>query len=142
MLSTDVTPKVPDKRPILSALWIYLSLNYIYCDHLEIMEPAVFKNLATGHVGALEVTQGFLLAAALLLQIPFLMVVLSKLLNYKANRFLNILAATLMILVQLGTMGMGTSASPVYAFYSIIEILCNVIIVWIAWKWADQSFQA
>jgi hypothetical protein len=142
MHSTEVITKVPDKRTILSALWIYLSLNYIYCDHLGIMEPEVFKNLATGHVGAIDITQGFLLVAAVLLQIPFLMVVLSELLHYKTNRVVNIVAGTLMILVQIGTMGMGTSTTPVYIFYSVVEILCNLIIVWIAWKWADRTANA
>ncbi len=130
-----MTIEVNDKKVILSTLWIYLSVNYIYCDHLGIMEPDVFKGLLTAHIGAMEVTPQFLLAAALLLQIPFVMIVLSRLLNHKSNRLTNIIAGLLMIVVQLGTMGMGASPSLVYLFYSVIEIICNLIIVWTAWKW-------
>jgi hypothetical protein len=79
------------------------------------------------------------MAAALLMQIPFIMIVLSRILDYKANRLANIIAAIIMIIVQLGTMGIGTSPSLVYIFYSVIEVVCNLIIVWIAWKWTYRE---
>ncbi len=126
---------------LLSSLWIYLSLNYIYCDHLGIMEPEVVKGLNVGQIGAIQVTQSFLIAAALVLQIPFVMVVLSQVLNYRANRWANFVAAVLMISVQLGTIGMGTSPSSVYIFYSIIEVIVNTLIIWIAWNWKMTSAQ-
>jgi hypothetical protein len=126
---------------LLSSLWIYLSLNYIYCDHLGIMEPETFKGLYNGQVGSITVTQPFLMAAALLLQIPFMIVVLSQILNYKANRLMNIIAATLMLIVQIGTMSMGTSPSAVYIFYSVVEVIINTIIIWIAWSWKMPANQ-
>ncbi len=99
------------------------------------MEPEVVKGLNVGQIGAMKVTQSFLIAAALVLQIPFVMIVLSQVLNYKANRWTNIVAAILVISVQLGTMGMGTSPSGVYIFYSIIEVIVNTLIIWMAWNW-------
>jgi hypothetical protein len=135
-----VKPAKPeDKKPVLSALWIYLSVNYIYCDHLGIMEPGMIKGLSAGHVGTIQVTQEFLLAAALLMQVPFLMIVLSRILRYRANRLANIIAAVVMIIVQLGTMGMGTAPTGVYIFYSVIEVACNLVVIWIAWNWTYQE---
>ncbi len=128
---------IGNPKAVLSSLWIYLSLNYIYCDHLGIMEPDVFKGLFTGHIAEIKVTQGFLIAAAVLLQIPFIMIVLCRILNYKINRIANIIAGILMIILQLGTMGFGSSPSAVYIFYSVIEIACNLFIVWIAWRWVN-----
>jgi hypothetical protein len=133
------TTKTNERKAVLSALWIYLSVNYIYCDHLGILEAGMLKGLLTGYIGTIEVSQGFLIAAALLMQIPFVMIVLSRILNYKANRLANMIAAAIMIIVQLGTMGMGTSPTAVYIFYSIIEIACNLVIIWIAWKWVYRE---
>ena len=127
-----------DSKNLLTVLWIYLSLNYIYCDHLGIMEPEAFKGLLAGHIGTMAVSQEFLLAAALLLQIPFGMVVLSLMLQGKARRMAHIVAATIMLLVQLGTMGMGTAPGTVYLFYSVLEIICCLIIIGLAWKQAEK----
>lgn len=124
-----------DMKGIFSTLWIFLSVNYIYCDHLGIMEPEVFQSLMTGYIGSIQITQGFLLASAILLEIPFVMIVLSRVLEYRANRWANIIAGVIMAFVQIGTMGMGTSSSLSYIFYSVIEIVCNLLIVWLAWKW-------
>lgn len=135
MNSSLKTTKASDRKATLSSLWIYLAVNYIYCDHLGIMETEMIKGLMTGYIGTIHVTQQFLMAAALLMQIPFMMIVLSRVLGHKANRLANIIAAIIMIIVQLGTMGMGTPPSPVYIFFSVIEIVCNLIIVWIAWRW-------
>src|SRR5687768_18530180 len=116
---------VEDRKVILSTLWMYLSVNYIYCDHLGLMETEMLKGLLTGYIGRIQVTQGFLMAAALLMQIPFMMIVLSRILNYRANRLANIIAAVIMIIVQFGTMGIGTSPGSVYIFYSVIEVVSN-----------------
>ena len=128
-----------DMKGIFSTLWIFLSVNYIYCDHLGIMEPEVFQDLMTGNIGTIQITQGFLLASAILLEIPFAMIVLSRVLKYRTNRWANIIAGAIMALVQVGTMGMGASSSLVYIFYSVIEIVCNLLIVWFAWRWRDPA---
>ncbi len=124
-----------DPRAILSALWIFLAVNYIYCDHLSLMEPGIVNDLLTGHIGSVQITPMFLLSAAILLEIPFTMIVLSRVLKYRLNRWVNISAGTLMAVVQIGTMGFGTPPTLAYVFYSVIEIVCNLIIVWYAWTW-------
>ena len=139
MNTSQKIPGSKDRRAILSTLWIFLSLNYIYCDHLENMQPGVIKEMLTGQIGAIPVTPEFLLTAALLLEIPFLMIVLSRVLKYGANRWANAIAGILMTVVQVGTMGMGTGPSLSYLFYSAIEIACNLFIVWYAWTWRNPE---
>ena len=129
----------PDMKGVLSTLWIYLALNYIYCDHLGLMEPEVFQGLATGHIGSVQVNQEFLLAAAVMMQIPFMMIVLSRVLKYGANRWANLIAGAIMIAIQVGSMGMGTAPSLVYLFYSAIEITFNLVIIWMAWMWRNPE---
>ncbi|HET9912307.1 MAG TPA: DUF6326 family protein [Anaerolineales bacterium] len=135
MNTTSKVTTIGDTKTILSTLWVFLSVNYIYCDHLGFMEPGVVKDLLTGRVGSIQLTPEFLLGAAILLEIPFAMIVLSRVLKYGVNRWANIIAAAVLIAVQLGTMGMGTAPRLVYLFYSAIEIACNLIIIWLAWRW-------
>jgi hypothetical protein len=135
----QMTTSVQDKKGLLSTLWIYLTVNYIYCDHLGIMAPGVIKDLLSGHVGTIQITQEFLLAAAILMQIPFIMIVLARVLPYRVNRWVNIIAAGIMIAVQVGTMGAGTAPSLVYLFYSAIEIAANLMVIWLAWRWTNPK---
>jgi hypothetical protein len=139
MITPSKSIEALDKKAVLSTLWIFLAVNYIYCDHLGNMEPGAIKGLLAGQIGNLPVTQEFLLAAALTLQIPFLMIVLSRVLKVRVNRWVNIIAATIMIIIQVATMGMGIAPSLVYLFYSAIEIACNLFIIWYAWRWTNPE---
>jgi uncharacterized membrane protein len=69
-----------------------------------------------------------------MMEIPFAMIILSRVLKGAANRWANLLAAILMIVIEVGTMGMGTAPSLHYLFYSVIVIACNLFIIWFAWK--------
>jgi len=37
-----------------------VTLNYLCCDIITVMDPGMSKDLATAHSGNVEVTQGFL----------------------------------------------------------------------------------
>lgn len=120
---------------LLSKLWVFLSLNYILCDLLTSMETAVIRGLLEGNIAGIPVTAGFLLLAGISLEIPILMVVLSAVLPYKANRGINIGAAILMILYQLGSFFAGSDTTLHYLFFSAVEILGNLVILALAARW-------
>jgi len=120
---------------LLSKLWVFLSLNYILCDVLSNMEMAVLKGLFEGNIAGIEMTQGFLLIAGISLEIPFLMILLSTVLPYKANRITNIAAAILMIVYQLGSFMVGSEITLHYMFFSGVEILGNAVILVLALRW-------
>ena len=130
-----------DTKVLLSTLWIFLVANYIYCDVFSHMVPAFIKELITGTIGSIQVTQGFLLTAAIMMEIPIAMIILSRVLKYRANRWANIIAGAVMAAIQVGTMGMGTPSTLHYLFYSAIEVACNLFIVWYAWKWRNPEGQ-
>ena len=123
-----------DTNVKLSTLWITASLSYLYCDIVSLMDPELLKQYLAGNVNGLAFTPGFLLGAAILISIPILMVLLSRVLNYRANRWTNITAGTVMTAVQTLTLFIGSPA-PYYIYLSIIEITCTVLIVGYAWKW-------
>lgn len=123
-----------DRRHLLTILWIFATLNYIYCDVFTLMDPAFLSKLLTGAVGSIPFTPEFLLAMSALMQVPMAMVLLSYVLPPGTNRWANVLAGAFMSLVQLSTVIMGTPASY-YAFFSTFEIPCTLAIIWLAWTW-------
>jgi hypothetical protein len=139
MNSNSKSVEIQDRKAILSTLWIFLTANYIYCDVLSHMDPAAIKELVTGMLGAIQVTQSFLLSAAIFMEIPFAMIILSRVLKYRANRWANIIAGAVMAAIQVGTMNMGTPPTLHYLFYSAIEIACTLFIAWYAWTWRNPE---
>ena len=135
------TNMLQDKKSLLSTLWIFLAANYIYCDHLSLLEPGAVNGLMAGQIGSIQITQGFLLSAALIIEIPILMIVLARVLKYRVNRWVNIIAGVLLVLIQVGSMGFGTPPTLVYLSYSALEVVVNLLIVWLAWKWRNPDSQ-
>ncbi len=126
---------------LLSKLWVFLSLNYIFCDVLSNMEMSVLQMLLKGNVGGIPMTEGMLLFAGISLEIPFLMVILTTVLPYKANRITNMSAAFLMIIYQFGSFFFGSDVTLHYTFFSAVEILGNlaVLILALRWKQVDSE---
>jgi MFS family permease len=134
MKTTDKIAERKDRKVILSTLWIFAMLNYLYCDVIGLMNPDLLKQYLTGSVNGIHLTQGFLLGAGILIEIPIAMVLLSRVLRYKANRWANIVAGSVMTAVQILTLVL-TPPLAYYIFFSILEIGCTAFIVWYAWTW-------
>jgi hypothetical protein len=139
MNSINRTAETKDMKAVLSTLWIFATLNYLYCDVLGFFDAATLKALMEGHAGSIQITQGFLLGASILMEIPISMVLLSRVLKYGANRWVNIIAGAIMTAVQISSLFVGTALANYYLFFSIIEITCTALIVWIAWKWTKPE---
>jgi Family of unknown function (DUF6326) len=128
-----------DRKALLSTLWVFVMFNYLYCDVIGLMDPGLLKQFMAGNVGGMQINQGFLLGAAILMEIPISMVLLSRILKYGANRWANIIAGVMMTAVQASSLFFGSSPTIYYMFFSVIEIGCTALIVWSAWKWADPE---
>lgn len=122
----------------LSALWLFVTLNYLYCDIVTVMDPGKLQQFFAGSVNGFQINQGFLLGASILVEIPIAMVLFSQLLKYKANRIANIIAGIIMTLVQAATL-IGPRPTNYYMFFSIIEIITTILIIWYAWKWSKEE---
>ena len=53
-----------ERKALLSTMWIFVVLNYLYCDVASLMDAGSLKQYLAGNVGGMEMTQGFLLGAA------------------------------------------------------------------------------
>lgn len=127
-----------DRKILLSTLWIFAILNYLYCDIMGLMDVNLLKQYLTGTVNGMEMNENILLAAAILMEIPIAMVLLSRILNYKSNRLSNIIAGVIMTLVQTATL-FASVPTKYYLFCSMIEIVTTLVIVWLAWKWINPD---
>ena len=137
-MNTNSKTTQMDMKILLILLWVFYSVNFMYCDHLSNLEPGVLAGIMSGTVadGTIKITDGFLLGTAITFEIPFLMIVLSWVLKVGVNRWVNIIAGTLFIVAQISSLSMGVP-SLAYIFYSIVEIAALLLIVWFAWKWRN-----
>ena len=127
-----------DRKVVFSTLWIFAMFNYLYADVVGLMDSSVLKEILTGSVGGLQITQGFLLGAAILMETAIVMVLLSRVLKYRANRWANIIAGAIHTAAVFSSMFVGTPAIY-YIFFGTIEIACTLFIVWYAWTWPKQE---
>jgi hypothetical protein len=110
----------------LSILWIVVMFNMAFADILSFM-----MEWSAGSAPEVEVTQVLMLLMAILVEIPIAMIILSRVLPYRPNRWANIAAAVVTIVFVVG----GGSAYLHYIFFAAVEVLCMLLIVWYAWKW-------
>jgi hypothetical protein len=133
-----------DRPQLLSILWIFLLLNFIYCDIIVLHDGGVLQDLIAGRAGALDVTPTFLLLVSLLMEIPIAMVLVSRLAARAPNRIANIAAGAFMIVVQASSLLAGgdpAASDWTYRFFSAIEIatLATIVTLAIRWKRDDHN---
>jgi hypothetical protein len=136
-ITNKKTSEMKDRKVILSTLWIFAVLNYLYADVFGGKDPEALKQLITG-TGPLQMTGGFLLGAAILMETAIAMVLLSRVLKYRANRWANIIAGIIHTAAVSLSLFVGTPALY-YVFFAIIEIACTLFIIWYAWTWPKQE---
>lgn len=132
--SPSPTLRLPDRQLRLSLLWVFVTLNYLYCDLLGLMDPEALRQFLAGTVDDIAITQGFLLASSVLMELPMAMVAASVFLPHRANRWANIAVGTIMTLVQIGSLFL-SPPTIFYVFFSAVEIPSTVFIVGYAWRW-------
>jgi hypothetical protein len=121
----------------LSALWVAVTLCYLYGDVFGFFEPGIIEEIIAGAPRGIQITQVTLLAMAISMAIPSVMVFLSLTLKYKANRWANIILGIFYTCFMLFTMLGSTYAY--YIFLGIVEVVLTALIVWYAWKWPKQE---
>ena len=128
-----------NKNPkvLLSTLWLFATVNYMFCDIFTLFHSESLKQLMSGEMGGMIISQTFLLGFAILMEIVMVMIVLSRFLPYKTNRSLNIIIGLLMTFVQGSTLFTADNTLH-YIFFSIVEISTTIFIVYYAWNWKEK----
>jgi len=123
-----------DRRVLFSTLWIFVMLNYLYADVLSLMDPVLLPQWVEGEVDGMTITRPFLLVAAVVMEVPILMVLFARILPPRANRAANMFAAAFKTLVVAASLCVG-NPNMHYLFFASIEIVCTVAIFVLAWRW-------
>jgi hypothetical protein len=125
-----------DTKERLSLLWLFALLNYLYADVVGLWAMA-------GSRISVKLPPWALMGSAVLMEIPIAMILLCRLLPFRANRLANIIAGCVLTLVN----GFLTFVPPLagwgrppafaeYLFFATIETVCTSVIIWRAWTWS------
>jgi len=137
-MNTDQkTTRMEDMPAKLSILWTFIMFNMVFADIFTFMYPGALKQIMAGNVEGTPITPEFLLIAATVTEISIAMVFLSRLLKYRANRLINLIGAFITIVWVIG----GGSITLHYIFFATIEVVCSLVIIWLAWKWRNAEVQ-
>ena len=135
-MDTNITPaKKIDTKVLLSTLWIVVMINMAYADILGLNIPGTLEEVAKTSVSTGTTIPQLMLGGAIMLEIPIAMILLSRVLKFKVNRWVNIIASVITIAYVVG----GGSLYPHYIFIATIEVVCMLLIVGFAWKWRNSE---
>lgn len=129
-MNTNVktTTKI-DTKVLLSTLWIVVMINMLKADILSLYIPDAVDEVAKT-AGETPVTQ-LMLGGAIMMEISIVMIILSRVLSFKVNRWANIVTSIITIAFVVG----GGASYPHYLFIAAVEVICLLLIIWFAWKW-------
>lgn len=136
-MNPNTTPaKKFDTKVLLSTLWIAVMINMLKADILSLNIPGAAEEVAQTSASAGASIPQLMLAGAVMGNLAIAMIVLSRVLKRRINRWANIVMGIITIAYIWG----GMSSYPHYIFIASIETLCLLLIVWFAWKWrADKT---
>lgn len=117
----------------LSTLWMFYLFNTIFRDLHEFVEPGFIEKVMTGTFNGIQITEQLLLFGGFVAEVPIAMVLLSRLLPYRANRWANIVAAVITLAFEINN---GTTDLD-DTFHMVIEIAALSFIIWSAWRWRN-----
>ncbi len=118
-------PKI-EAQTLLSTLWIFILFNMILRDLHEFPTEGYIEELIS-----LKLSQKVMLFYGFMVEIPILMVLFSRLLNDTANKWANMLAASIALLGILSTL---PAADMDDVFFAIISSAALLAVMLTAWK--------
>ena len=81
-----ITGKI-DTKVLLSTLWIVVMINMAYADILGLFIPGALEEVAKTSVSTGTTIPQLMLGGAIMLEIPIAMILLSRVLKFKVNRW-------------------------------------------------------
>jgi hypothetical protein len=120
-----------DRRVMLSMLWVFLVLNYLYADIFGLFfDPAMKQTV--------DMSSGSVLFFAVFMETAMVMVLLSRMLPDAWNRWINMGAAVLHIALLAWSLSEG-GVTAFYGFFVTIEIAAMLFVIGYAWSWRKQG---
>lgn len=128
-----------ERKSLLSTLWIFILVNMVYADILGMLRPGYLDFLDRI---SQQLTGSTVLLFAVFMEVAISMVLLSRVLAYKANRWAHFIAIPLTILwvvvpALLPSLGETTPLS--YVFFASVEVVTMVFMFWYVWQWPQPE---
>jgi hypothetical protein len=121
----------------LAGAWTTLIALFAYADFLSLYRPGQLEEVARGVMGPLDVSQGTLLLASLIVIVPASMIALSLLLSTRVNRSANLVLGVVYTLVNITNLaGEGWAY---YLLFGVAEIAVTVFISVTALRWRPTA---
>ncbi len=135
MNSIKKTTEKIDTKVLLSTLWIVVMINMLKADILSLFIPGALGEVAKTSVSTGTPIPQLMLGGAIMMEISIAMIILSRVLKYGVNRWVNIIVSIITIAFVVG----GGVSYPHYIFIAIVEVICLLLIIWNAWKWTNPE---
>jgi len=124
-----------DTKVLLSTLWIVVMINMLKADILSLFIPGALEEVARTSASAGVSISQLMLVGAIMGNLSIAMIVLSRVLKYGINRWVNIVVGIVTIAYIWG----GAASYPHYIFIATVETLCLLLIIGFAWKWSSPE---
>jgi hypothetical protein len=129
-VDTDTRIDRIERRALLSALWIFVLLNFIFRDLHEIVKDDFLADALNGIYDGREVTEAMFLLGGIIVEVPIAMMLIAWTLPIRVNRWANVVVAPLFGLILIGSAG----DLDDYFHFGLMLVALGAI-VWKAWSW-------
>jgi len=127
-----------DRRIVISIVWVFVVLNYLYADVLILLSGHSASTPEEAELVNTLSSPAFFLLSAIYLEMAMVMAVLSRVLKYGLNRWINLIIASLHAVGATASLFVVTNAT-FYIFFVVMEVIALLFIVWYAWTWAEPQ---
>lgn len=117
----------------MAALWAATLFLFAYGDVFGLFRTGEIEDIVRGELSGIEITQVFLLAVSIYVEIASVMVLLSLALPPTLTRWTNLVLPVLYIASIVASV-VGETWAYLY-FLSVVEIALLALIIWYAWTW-------
>ncbi len=115
-----------ETRTLLSKLWIFVLFNMIFRDLHQFVSEGFVELLMSQ-----KVSDELILVFGFVLEIPIVMVLLSRILRDKANKWVNVIAV---VITSIGMLSTLPTADMDDIFFMVMEFAAFAAIIIIVWK--------
>jgi hypothetical protein len=122
-----------DTKSLLSTLWVVVMINMLKADILSLSIPGAAEEVVKTAASAGATIPQLMLIGAIMGQLGIAMIILSRVLKYGINRWVNIIVS----IVTIAYIWSGAASYPHYIFIAAVETLCLLLIIGFAWTWRN-----
>ena len=134
-MTTNPNNNLLETKIKLSTLWIVVLFNMLFRDIHEFLRTGYLEELLAMTSNGAQISEGLLLAAAIVLEIPIIMIFLTQILKVKANRWANMIVAAFMIVATISN-NLTPDLDAMFFFGAAFAAL--LFVIWYAWRWSND----